>query len=145
MTHAWHVDGITLLLNIQRFLDDASSPPTRYPTSAQISVWVCWDLCMGWATVPGAPVLITTAPLVFTYQWSDIPVTPKASWNALWGYDSLLKLTLLSSHSACFHTLLEAPTDYNTFCWCTWVVIYLPHTSVYAISSLCVIDSISIK
>ena len=48
--------------------------------------------------------------LVLLYQPSEIPVTPKAGRYALLGSDFLLKLTLLSLHSASSHTLLEAPS-----------------------------------
>jgi len=69
------------------------------------------DSLIGWATVPGAPKLITTAPMVLPYQSSEIPGTPKAGRNALLRYDSLLKLTLLSLHSASSQSPLEAPSD----------------------------------
>ena len=75
-----------------------------------------WDSRIGWATVPGAPKLITTAPMVLPYQSSEVPVTPNAGGNALLGSDTLLKLTLLSLHSASSHTLLEAHSDQITFC-----------------------------
>ena len=52
------------------------------------------------------------------YQSSEIPVTPKTGWNALLGSDTLLNLTHLSFHSTSSQTLLEAPSDLNTFCWC---------------------------
>ena len=55
--------------------------------------------------------------MVLPYQSSEVPVTPKAGQNALLGCDTLLKLTLLSLHSASSHTLLEAPSDQITFCW----------------------------
>jgi len=59
--------------------------------------------------------------MVLRYQSAEIPVTPKAGRNALLGSDCLLKLTLLTLHSASCHTLLEAPSDQNSFCWCSAV------------------------
>jgi len=67
---------------------------------------------------PRCPQTYTIAPMVFPYQSSEIPVTLKAGQNALVGSHSLLKLTLLTLHSASCHTLLEVPSDWNTFCWC---------------------------
>jgi len=55
--------------------------------------------------------LITLTPMVLLYQSSEIPVTLKASQNALLGYDTLLKLTHLSLHSTSSQTLLETPSD----------------------------------
>jgi len=66
----------------------------------------------------GIPKLISITPKVLLYQASEIPVAPKAGWNALLGSDTLLKLTHLSLHSTFSQTLLEARSDYNTFCWC---------------------------
>ena len=57
------------------------------------------------------PKLITITPMVLLYQSSEIPVTLKASWNALLGSDTLLKLTHLILHPTSYQTLLEAPTD----------------------------------
>jgi len=79
----------------------------KNPASLSISL----DSRIGWATVPGAPKLFTTAPMVLPYQSSEILVTPKAGRNALLGSDILLKLTLLSIHSTSSQTLLEAPSD----------------------------------
>ena len=79
----------------------------KNPASLRVSL----DSRIGWATVPGAPKLFTTAPMVLPYQSSEIPVTPMAGRNALLGSGSLLKLTLLSLHSASSQTLLEAPSD----------------------------------
>jgi hypothetical protein len=76
-----------------------------------------WDSRIGWATVPGAPKLLITAPIVLLYESSEIPVTLMAGQDAILVSGSLLKLTLLSLHSASSQTLLEAPSDYNTFCW----------------------------
>ena len=70
-----------------------------------------WDSRIGWATVPGTPKLLTTAPMVLPYQSSEIPVTPMAGRNAPLRSGSLLKLTHLSVHSATSQTLLEAPRD----------------------------------
>ena len=47
-----------------------------------------------------------------------LPVTLKAGRNALLGSDTLLKLTHISLHSTSSQTLLEASSDWNTFCWC---------------------------
>ena len=55
--------------------------------------------------------------MILPYQVSEIPLTLKAGRNALLGSHSLLKLTLLSLHSASSRELLEAPSDWNTFCW----------------------------
>jgi len=49
-----------------------------------------------------------------------LPVTLKAGRNALQGSDTLLKLTHLSLNSTFSQTLLEASSDWNTFCWCFW-------------------------
>ena len=76
------------------------------------------DSHIGWATVPGVSKLFTTAPMVLPDQSSEIPVTLIAGRNTLLGSDTLLKLTLLSLHSTSSQTLLEAPSDYNTCCWC---------------------------
>jgi hypothetical protein len=54
---------------------------------------------------------ITITSIVQLYQSSEIPVTPKASQNALLGSDALLKLSLLSFHSTSTHTLLEAHSN----------------------------------
>jgi hypothetical protein len=56
--------------------------------------------------------------MVLLYQSSEVAVTPKAGGNVRLGSDSHLKVTLLTLYSASSHTLLEAPSDYNTFCWC---------------------------
>jgi hypothetical protein len=55
--------------------------------------------------------------MVLPYQSSEIAVTQNAGQNALQGSDSLLKLMLLTLHSASSHTLLEAPSASNTLCW----------------------------
>jgi len=60
------------------------------------------------------PIIIT--PMVLLYQFSEIPDTLKAGWNALLGSDTLLKLTHLSLHSTSSQTLLEAASEYNPFC-----------------------------
>jgi len=49
---------------------------------------------------------------------SALPVTLKLGRNALLGSDTLLKLMHLSLHSRSSQTLLEASSDWNTFCWC---------------------------
>jgi len=67
----------------------------------------------------GVPTLISITPMVLLYLSSEIPVTPKASQNALLGSDTLLKLTHLSLHSTSSETLLEALSDWNTFRWCS--------------------------
>jgi hypothetical protein len=88
-----------------------------------ISIWtlylseLVWDSRISWATVPGAPKLLTTTPMVLPYQPSEIPVTPIACWTAHPWSGSLLKLTLLSLHSAPSQTILEAPSNQNMFCW----------------------------
>ena len=63
----------------------------------------------------GVLKLITITPMVLRNQSSEIPVTPKAGWNALLGSDTLLELKL-SLHSTSSQTLLEASSDHNTFC-----------------------------
>jgi len=45
------------------------------------------------------------------YESSNITVTLKAGRNALLGFDTLLKLTLLSLHSTSSQTLLESSRD----------------------------------
>jgi hypothetical protein len=72
---------------------------------------ICLDSRIGWATVPGAPKHLTTAPMVHLFQSSEILVTPKPDRNALVGSETLLKLMLLSLHSTSSQTLLEAPSD----------------------------------
>jgi len=62
--------------------------------------------------------LITITPKVLLDQSSEIPVTLKASRNALLGSETCLKLTHLGLHSTSSQTLLEASGDYNTFCCC---------------------------
>jgi len=69
------------------------------------------------------PIPLTVTPMVLLYHSSEIPVTLKASRNALLGSDTLLKLTHLSLHSTSSQTLLEASRDQNTFCWCN---VYFP-------------------
>jgi len=71
------------------------------------------------------PKRITITRMELQYQSSDIPVTLKARRNALLECDFLLNLTLLSLHSTFSQILLEAPSDWNTFCW--WISIHL-HT-----------------
>jgi hypothetical protein len=63
------------------------------------SLRVILDSRIGWATVPGAPKLFTTAPVVIPYQLAETTVTPKAGRNSLLGSYTLLKLTLRSLHS----------------------------------------------
>jgi len=96
---------------IWRISDNACSPSNEYPFKPRHLSELVLDSRIGWATVPGTPKLITTAHMVLPYQSSEIPVTPKAGRNALLRSDSLLKLTLLSLHSASSQTLLEAPSD----------------------------------
>jgi len=62
------------------------------------------------------PKLITLTPKVLLCLSSDNPVTPNADRNVLLGSDTLLKLTLLSLHIIFSLTLLESPSDLNTFC-----------------------------
>jgi hypothetical protein len=47
-----------------------------------------------------------------------LPVSVKASRNALHRSDSLLKLIHLSLHSTSSQTLIKASSNWNTFCWC---------------------------
>jgi len=54
---------------------------------------------------------------LFLYQSLELSITMKASRNALLRSDTLLKLMHLSLHSMSSQTLLEAPSDWNTFCW----------------------------
>jgi len=55
--------------------------------------------------------LLTITPMVLLYQSSEIPVTPKAGWNAFLRSYTLLTLTHLSLHSTSSQTLLEASSD----------------------------------
>ena len=103
---------------IRRISDTACSPSNEYPSEPRHLAELVCDSRIGCATGPGAPKLITTTPMVLPYQSSEIPVPPKASRNALLVFDWLLKSTLLSFHSASSHTLMEAPSYQNTFCWC---------------------------
>jgi len=112
----WRV--FLLLQYISRISDNACSPSNEYPYQPRHLSELLWDSRIGWATVSGAPKLITTASMRRPYQPSEIPVTPKASRNAHLGSDSLLKLTPLSLHTASSHTPLEAPSDQITFRWC---------------------------
>ena len=57
------------------------------------------------------PKVMTVTPIFLLYQSSKIQVISKAGRNAILGSDSLLKLTLVSLHSASSHTPLEAPSD----------------------------------
>jgi len=59
----------------------------------------------------GVPKPITITPMVLLQQSSEIPVTLKASQNALHGSDTLLNLTHLCLHSTSFQTLLESSSD----------------------------------
>ena len=59
----------------------------------------------------GVPNLFTTTPMELLYQSSEIPVTVKASRNALLGSDTLLQLTHLSLHSTSSQILLESSRD----------------------------------
>jgi len=59
----------------------------------------------------GVLKLITITPIVLLYKSSDIPVTPKAGWNALLGSDTVPKSTHLSLHSTSSLTLLESSSD----------------------------------
>jgi len=72
----------------------------------------------------GVPKLITITPMIRLYQSSEIPVIPIAGRNALLWSDTLLELTHLSLHSTSSQTLLEAPSDWNTFCWWICSVAY---------------------
>jgi len=56
----------------------------------------------------GVPTLITITPMELLYQSSEIPVTPKASRNALLVSDTPLKLTHLNLHSTSSQTRLDA-------------------------------------
>jgi len=76
--------------------------------------------------------LMTITPIVLHDHLSEIPVTPKASWNPLIASDTLLKLTHLSLHSTSFQTLLETPSNKNSFCW--WGFEQPPIKSVYSSS-----------
>jgi hypothetical protein len=60
--------------------------------------------------------------MVLRYLSSEISVTLMAGWNALPGSDTLLKLTLLSLHSTSSQTVLEAPSNQNTFSWCVSIL-----------------------
>jgi len=133
MIYASHVEGILI----------ARVHPEDHRYCLQAFEWISirtqhhsefvWDSRIGWATVPGAPTLLTTAPMVLPYKWSEIPVTPMTGWNALLGSGSLLKLTLLSLHSASSQTLLEAPSDKHTFCWWTCTNRFACHEAIATI------------
>jgi len=71
----------------------------------------------------GVPKPITITPMVLLYQSSEIPGTLKAGRNALLRSDTLLKLTHLSLRSTSSQTLLEAFSDWNSFCWCLLVPV----------------------
>jgi len=60
---------------------------------------------------------ITITPMVLLYQSSEITVTLKAGWTAIPGSDTLLKLTIQSSHSTSSQTLMGAPSNWNTSSW----------------------------
>jgi len=62
----------------------------------------------------------TITPMVLIYLWSNIPVTPTASLNALLESKSLTNLTLLCLYSTISFTLLEASSDYIAHCTCLW-------------------------
>jgi len=66
----------------------------------------------------GVSNFITITSLVLLFQSSEISVTAKAAWSALLGSDTLLNLTHPSLHSTSCQTLLVAPSNSNTFCWC---------------------------
>ena len=89
----------------------ACSPSNEYSSETRHLIEFDWDSRIGWATVQGAPKSITPTPTVLPYQSSELPATPKVGRNPFLGSESVLKLTLLSLHSASSHTLLEAPTD----------------------------------
>jgi hypothetical protein len=59
----------------------------------------------------GVAKLITNTHMVCLYQSLELPWTPMASPNALFGSDTLLKLTHLSLHSTSSQTLLEGSSD----------------------------------
>jgi hypothetical protein len=100
-----------VLMYIRRISDNACSSSNDYHLEPRHLSELVLDSRIGWATVPGAPKLITTAPMVHLYQSSEIPVTPQAGRNALLMCNSLLTMTLLSLHSASSQTLLEALSD----------------------------------
>jgi hypothetical protein len=109
MHHTWRV--FLLLVYTGRISDNACSPSNEYPYEPRHLSDFVWDSRIGWVTVPAAPKLITAGPMVFQYQSSMVLVTLKGSRNALPRSNSLLKMTLLTLHSASSDTLLEAPSD----------------------------------
>jgi len=72
----------------------------------------------------GIPQPITITPMVLLYQSLEITVTLKACRNAHLRFDTPLKLTYLSLHSTFSHTLVEAPSECNTFFWCRECVAF---------------------
>jgi hypothetical protein len=56
----------------------------------------------------GVCTLITITPIVLLYSSSEIPVTPKASWNVLLESNTPLKLTHLNLHSTSSQKWLDA-------------------------------------
>jgi len=59
----------------------------------------------------GVLKLITITLMSLRFVSSEIPVTPKAGWNALVGSNTLLTLMHLSLHSTSSQTLLKASSD----------------------------------
>jgi len=108
--------------------DDSPSLLYSDPRCSQTCRRSSHSCCRGSQVLPnlssallGAPKPITISPMVLLYQSSEIPVTLKSGRNALLGSDTLLKLTHLSLHSTSSQTLLEASSDWNTFCWCSQI------------------------
>jgi len=104
-----------LHINIQKILPISQSV-------FGIPALVGWDFCV-LQTLSLAhkrtPTLIAITLRVLLYQSPEIKVTMKASENALVWSDFLLKLTLISIHSASSHILQDTPSDRITLCWCT--------------------------
>jgi len=83
------------------------------------------------------PELIIITCMEILYKSSELAVTPKAGLNTLLGTDTLLKLILLCLHSTSSQTLLKAPSNWNTFCWCgdqDWY--YMPHYDVVKLETV---------
>jgi len=69
-------------------------------------------------------IIITAS--VLQYQPSGIQFAPKANRNALLGSNTLLTLMLLCLHSTSCQTLMQAPSDWNTFCGCNSLYVAYP-------------------
>jgi hypothetical protein len=102
--HTSVADASGLVTSGSRFAASASRLVAATPRCSQVQ----WKFS---PALRGVSNLITITLMILQCQFSEIPVTAKASRNAFWDSDTLLKFTHLSLHSSSSPTLLEASSD----------------------------------